>query len=270
MPDTDDVTEFSTPAPVLLKIDTAGGQVRVDALDADHTVVRLRPSRAGDDRALDLIANSTVEQRGDRVLVEVPPAGVGFLRSSPDIDITVSLPTGSRLELAAKSADLRTSGLLDAVHVQIGSGDVWLDHVGEAHVQSGSGDTMLAVADRSVRVETGSGDVHLQHVTGALQVSTGSGDALVDDVCADVTIHTASGDHRVGRVRRGTVAMDSASGDRAGHGRRGHTGLVGRHQPERQRALGARRQRAARRRGRRRRAAHQHRIRRHLARARLT
>jgi len=213
MPDTDDVTKFSTPAPVLLQIETAGGQVRVDAHDADHTVVRLRPSRAGDDRALDLIANSTVEQRGDRVLVEVPPAGVGFLRSSPDIDITVSLPTGSRLELAAKSADLRTSGLLDAVHVQIGSGDVWLDHVGEAHVQSGSGDTMLAVADRSVRVETGSGDVHLQHVTGALQVSTGSGDVLVDDACADVTIHTASGDHRVGRVRRGTVAMDSASGD---------------------------------------------------------
>ncbi len=270
MPDTDDVTEFSTPAPVLLQIETAGGQVRVEAHDADHTVVRLRPSRAGDDRALDLLANSTVEQRGDRVLVEVPPAGFGFLRSSPDIDITVSLPTGSRLELAAKSADLRTGGLLDAVHVQIGSGDVWLDHVGEAHVQSGSGDTMLAVADRSVRVETGSGDVHLQHVAGALQVSTGSGDVLVDDACADVTVHTASGDHRVGRG----PPWDSRDGlrlrRRAGHGRRGHTGLVGRHQPERQRALGARWQRAARRRGRRRRAAHQHRVRRHLARARLT
>ncbi|CAN5576880.1 hypothetical protein BH24ACT11_BH24ACT11_10370 [soil metagenome] len=163
MPDTDDVTEFSTPAPVLLQLESAGGQVRVDAHDADHTVVRLRPSRAGDDRALDLIANSTVEQRGDRVSVEVPPAGVGFLRSSPDIDITVSLPTGSRLELAAKSADLRTGGLLDAVHVQIGSGDVWLDHVGEAHVQSGSGSPGDGEDAVALHINTVSGDISLAH-----------------------------------------------------------------------------------------------------------
>lgn len=79
----DAVTEFSTPAPVLVQIETAGGHVRLDAGDADRTVVRLRPLRSGDDRALDLIANSTVEQRGDRVIVEVPPAGAGFLAQQP-------------------------------------------------------------------------------------------------------------------------------------------------------------------------------------------
>jgi len=205
--------EFETPQPVRLRIEAGSGVIRVDAVDGGRTVVRLRPARGGGDKALDLIRRTTIEHRGDEVIVDVPRAGIGFLRSSPEVDIAVSVPSGSILESTAKSADLRTSGHLDAVRSRSGSGDVSLAHVGEAHVQAGSGDTVLDRADRSVHVETGSGDVRLKHIEGALEVNTASGDVHVDAAGGDVSINTASGDHYVGRVRRGTVKINSASGD---------------------------------------------------------
>ncbi len=223
--------EFDTPRPVHLHIETGGGSVRVDAVETDRTAVRLWPARDGDSKALDLIARTTVDQHGDQIVIDVPTAGAGFLRSSPDVRIAVSVPAGSSLESTTKSADLRTTGRLDRVRATAGSGDVLLDHVGEAKVQSGSGDARVDRADLDVRVETGSGDVlvqlvaggctvstgsgdvRLERADGAVQVNTGSGDVDIDDAGGDVSINTASGDHRVGRVRRGTVKVNSASGD---------------------------------------------------------
>lgn len=232
MPATEGLTrEFDTPDPVRLHVEAGSGAIRVDAAETDRTVVRLRPARDGDEAALDLITRTTVEQRGDQVLVEVPRRGIGFLRSSPELDITVSVPAGSRLESTTDSADVRTTGRLEAVRSKAGSGDVVLDHVGEAHVQAGSGDTELERVDGAMRVQagsgdvtartvtgtcwvgTGSGDVRLHQLDGGAQINTASGDVSVDDVTGDVSISTASGDHHLTKVRRGNVKSNSASGD---------------------------------------------------------
>lgn len=232
MPDTAALSrQFDTPAPVRLRVEAGSGVVHVEATDTDRTDVLVRPAREGDDIARDLIARTAVEQRGDHVVVEVPRRGVGFLRRSPDLVITVGVPSGSSLEASAESADVRTTGSLATVRTKTGSGDVVLDHVGEAHVQTGSGDTDVERADGSVRVQTGSGDVtartvqggcwvgtgsgdvRVQQVGGPVQVNTGSGDVGIDDAGDDVSINTASGDHLVGRVRRGQIKINSASGD---------------------------------------------------------
>jgi len=223
--------EFETPDPVRLHVEAGSGHVRVEASDTDRTRVRLRPARDGDETAHDLIARTTVDQRGDQVVVEVPRRGVGFLRRSPALVITVGLPTDSSLEAEADSADVRTTGRLDTVRTKTGSGDVLVAEVGDAHVQTGSGDTQIERADRAVRVQSGSGDVLVRSVEGSCSVGTGSGDVRVDqsagpvqvksgsgdvsvgDAADDVSISTASGDHHVGRVRRGQVKVDSASGD---------------------------------------------------------
>ncbi len=223
--------EFTTPSAVRLSVEAGAGDIRIDAVGGDRTVVTLRPSRAGDETALELIARTTVEQRGDQVVVEIPRRGVGFMRRVPELVITARVPTGSTLEVASDSADIRTTGRLDSVRTKTGSGDVLLADVGDAHAQTGSGDTQIERADRSVRVQsgsgdvvvravegscsvgTGSGDVRIDRASGPVQVNSGSGDVSVDDAGDDVSINTASGDHHVGRVRRGQVKINSASGD---------------------------------------------------------
>ncbi len=225
------VREFATPTPVRLQVRAGAGRVQIDAADTSETQAEVRPTRPGDDAARDLVTRTTVEQRGDQVVVEVPRRGAGFLRRSPELVISVQVPMGSSLEVTTESADVRTSGALDRVHSRTGSGDLVVQRAGEAHVQTGSGDTDLDLVDGSVRVQTGSGDVvarsvgdgcsvesgsgdvRVLHVSGPLQVNTGSGDVSVDDADDDVTVNTASGDPVIGRVHRGDIRVNSASGD---------------------------------------------------------
>jgi len=232
MSDTDELTYgFTTPDPVRLSIEAGAGEVRVDASTTDRTTVILRPRRSGDDTARELIDRTTVVQRGDRIVVKMPRRGIGFMRRAPELEISVAVPTGSSLEIAADSADIRSTGQLGNVRTKSGSGYVQLHHVAEAYVQAGSGDTGIERADAVVRVQagsgdvvvrsaaaacsvtTGSGDVRVEACAGPLQVNSGSGDVSVDEAGEDVSVTTASGGHHVGRVRSGQVKSSSASGD---------------------------------------------------------
>lgn len=223
--------EFVTTEPVRLRVEAGSGEIRINANDTDRTTVDIQPATRDTDAAYELIGRTLVEQRGDQVVVEVPRRGVGFLRRSPALAITVGLPEGSGIDVTADSADLRTAGRLGTVRTRSGSGDVLLGDVADAKVQSGSGDVDIDLASASIRVQTGSGsviartvggacwvatgsgDVRVESATGAVQVSTGSGDISIDDAGDDVTIDSASGNHHVGRVRRGQVKVSSASGD---------------------------------------------------------
>ncbi len=225
------VRRFATPAPGRLHVRAGAGRVQIDATDTSQTQVEVRPGRPDDDAARDLVARTAVEERGDQVVVVVPRRGAGFLRRSPELVISVQVPTGSSVEVATESADVRISGTLDRVTSRTGSGDLVVQHAGEAQVQTGSGDTDLDHVDGAVRVQTGSGDlvarsvgggctvdsgsgdVRVLHVSGTLQANTGSGDVSVDDAEDDVAVNTASGDPIIGRVHRGDIRINSASGD---------------------------------------------------------
>jgi len=223
--------EFETTEPVRLRVEAGSGEIRINASDTDRTTVDIQPATADTDAAYELVDRTLVEQRGDQVVVEVPRRGVGFLRRSPALAITVGLPEGSSIDATADSADLRTTGPLGTVRTRSGSGDVLLDDVVDANAQSGSGDVDIDRANGTIRVQagsgsinartvggtcsvgTGSGDVRVENASGAVQVSTASGNVAVDDAGNDVTIDSASGDSHVGRVRRGQVKVTSASGD---------------------------------------------------------
>lgn len=74
-------------------------------------------------------------------------------------------------------------------------------------MQAGSGDTMLAVADRTVRVETGSGDV---------QVTVVGGTAVwMDVISLSGSVHSALARSEPPREGEDTVALhiNTVSGD---------------------------------------------------------
>ena len=186
--------EYRTPTPIRLSVTTGAGSVQVDAVDGDRTVVTITPAAGHSDARQEALAGAVVEQRGDQIVVEVPRRSVGFLGRGSDLAISVLVPPGSTAEVFTDSADLRTTGLLGAVHAKSGSGDLVIEHAGEVSTHTGSGNTAVTRADGPVQVRSGSGDVAVHAAAGGCSVSTGSGDIRVERAEGPVQINTGSGD----------------------------------------------------------------------------
>lgn len=192
---------FETHEPVELYVENGKGLVEVHAGETTETRVELSGPDADD---------VDVRLEGRQLSVVPPSRGI---RSDRQLDITVTLPSGSDLVAKLGSSDLRSTGALGAAQVRSGSGDVTLDDVGgPALVESGSGDVTIDVVRRPLRVKSGSGDVQVGATHAEVAVSTGSGDVQVRDAAGPMAVKTGSGDLVVGAAH-GDVALTTGSGD---------------------------------------------------------
>jgi len=172
-----------------------------------------------------------VDRQGDRLSV-VARRSSGFLARNRDVDVDLLVPEGSRLAARLGSAALTVTGVLGAVDVATGSGEVWLDEVtGPALVKTGSGGIAIRAAGSGTDVKTGSGDVRVgrldggsrlvtgsgsievEHAGSGATLKSGSGDLLVGAAEGDTTLRAASGELRIGRMARGRADLKNASGD---------------------------------------------------------
>jgi DUF4097 and DUF4098 domain-containing protein YvlB len=217
---------FHTPEHISLRVEFGSGRLHVDASDqTDETQVRVEGSHADE---------VTVEQRGDQVVVLAPPRRAGFLAGafSSDLEVRVTVPTGSDLAVKVGTADVTASGSFGEVRIKSGSGDVELEQADRSTVvETGSGDIEISVARGDLRVKAGSGEVSIGRVAGTSVISTGSGhvelgsverdavlksgsgDIRVRDAHTDLSAMTGSGDVYVASIRRGALKAKAASGD---------------------------------------------------------
>lgn len=199
--------EFETPHPLTLAVRTGGGTVRI-AADTDDGRTRLTLAGPDADRV-------TVEHRGDHLAVVAPRQRSGFWTADSSLDVTVSLPADSCLEVRTASADTVVTGRVGRAVLRSASGAVELEHAGAALlVETGSGDVAVARATDGARVKSGSGDVRLELCEGAVAVSTGSGDVTLGTTHGPAAVKTGSGRLRVGEAHD-DVALSTASGDLA-------------------------------------------------------
>lgn len=223
---------FDTPAPVKLSIELDAGEVVIDATTTATTDIELRPTRPGDQDAIDLIARARVEHSGDTVVVHLPGERErGLFRRTPEIVITARMPVGSTLAAKLASADLRVTGELEHVRVDSASGDARLADVsgtavivaasgditigtigGDVRVKSASGDIEIDTCCADCSLQTASGDIALSTVEGDLDLKTASGNIRVRAADASARARTASGDVELGTVRAGKVVVDTVSG----------------------------------------------------------
>lgn len=212
---------FDTPGPIELYAELGKGSLTVNASDTARTVVTVTGRRADE---------VEVGQSGDQVAV-VAPRSNGIFGDDSRLDVTVSLPTASRLVTKTGSANQTTTGELASVRVKTGSGDVDIEtvtapsalesgsgdvtvgHAGEIRFKSGSGDIRLRHLAGDCSVSTGSGDVSIGTAEGRVQTKSGSGDLQVAEARADLGFTTASGDLEVRRFTSGGLVAKSASGD---------------------------------------------------------
>jgi len=217
---------FTTPGPLRLDLRLPSGEIDVESLDGDETVVVLDSTRDSDE-VREAIDNAKIELRrrgdGHEVTVDVQRKrflGLSFNRG--DIVLRVTAPHGADVELSTASADVHGRGRFGSLEAQLASGDLeFAELSGGANVKSASGDVELDRVGGEAKVNTASGDIHIGLVGGDAVLRSASGDVTIDVAERSVTVQTASGDQRLNAVVSGRVTMQSASGDQHVGVRRG-------------------------------------------------
>jgi DUF4097 and DUF4098 domain-containing protein YvlB len=202
--------EFSTPGPIRLRVSQQSGELEVHAEPTETTFVRI-VSNSGDSSVVD---QTTVELRGDELVIEVPHRPLSMLRRYPKLAISVVVPEGSAVKANLASADLHGHGRLGQVEVNTASGDVQLgDVTGDVPIKSASGDVSLGHTGGRVSVQSASGDLAMRGADGDIELHSASGDIAVGTAGNSVRARTASGDIQIALTQRGAVEVNSASGD---------------------------------------------------------
>ncbi len=140
------------------------------------------------------------ETDGARVDLDASSSGVS-VRTEPrrgegDVDFTITVPTGTPLEVHAISADIEVNEVC-----------------GEATLASISGGVTLRCGNGDVQIEGVSGDVEASDVRGHLEISSTSGDVDVHGVHGDVSARSVSGDVSLDHVDGQDVGAETVSGD---------------------------------------------------------
>jgi Putative adhesin len=205
--------EFPVSGPISATVRISAGSLRFVAEQRDSVVVDLRPGNSSD-TARQAAAETIVEMTADGLIVETPQARGFIVRRSPSVDVTVRLPTDSRIMARTASADVTVDGRLASADVNTASGDLRIEHVaGDLRRHSASGDTQFRRIDGALNADGASGDVRGGVVGGDLTSKSASGDVTVEAVGGSVRATSASGDFHLGNVARGQTNIHSASGD---------------------------------------------------------
>jgi DUF4097 and DUF4098 domain-containing protein YvlB len=191
------MSTFTTPAPISAVVAVPAGRLHLIAADRADTTVEIVPADASKSRDVKVAEQTTVEYR-DGVLRVEATAKNQYFGPSGTIDVTVHLPAGSRVEVKAASAELRTAGRLGDVVVESDHGAITLDETAGA------------------RLATAAGDVSIARLTGPAEIRTRKGDIRVAEaVGGTVVLRTDAGDVEVGAAAGVSASLDAGTS----HGR---------------------------------------------------
>jgi DUF4097 and DUF4098 domain-containing protein YvlB len=204
---------FDTPEPISVTIELSTGDVRVVASDRADTVVEVRPSSPTDESDVEVAEQTRIDYADGVLLVRAPkPRLFGLFGATGSVDVTVALPTGSRLEAEASMAALRGTGRLGECRIRTSTGAVSLERTGRLDLSTGSGPVTVGRVDGSARISTGSGRVAVDEIDGVATVKNSNGDTWVGAVTGDARLNTANGNLTVDHAGAGVTAA-TANGE---------------------------------------------------------
>jgi DUF4097 and DUF4098 domain-containing protein YvlB len=197
---------FDTPEPITARIETAAGHVRLSATDRDDTVVEVRPyneSRAADVRAAE---RTRIDFAHGTLTVSAGRWGPFGARTGA-VEVTVELPSRSRLDVSVASAQVRADGEYADCRLASASGDLAVDTTnGDGSLSTASGDASIGAVNGDLTFQAASGRLTVDRLRGTLKTRTASGSvAVATAVHGEISAYTASGEVEVG-VAPGTAA----------------------------------------------------------------
>ncbi|MET7718180.1 DUF4097 family beta strand repeat-containing protein [Streptomyces sp. NPDC005407] len=220
---------FDTPEPISATAHVEAGSIRFTAGDRLDTVVEVRPrdpKRDQDVRA----ADQTEVTYASGVLTVRTPKQRYLVGRTGTVDVTVELPTGSRVDMTGAWAQVLGEGRLGEVRVKTSSGDVRLDTTGPlqltashgsitvdriegmAEITTSSGSLRVGTVDGPAVLKNSHGTTTVGAATGDLRVSGANGDIDIERAEGSVAATTAHGTLRAAEVARGTVQLETSYG----------------------------------------------------------
>lgn len=219
---------FDTPEPISTTAHVESGSIQFTAGDRHETVVEVRPRDPKKDLDVRTADQTEVTYASGALTVRTPKSNL-FGRTGT-VDVTVELPTGSRIALTGAWVQVLGEGRLGDVRVKTSSGDVRLDATGPlqltashgsitvdriegmAEITTSSGSLRVGLVDGPAVLKNSHGTTTVGVATGELRVSGANGDIEIRRAEASVTATTAHGALRVDDVAGGTVQLETNYG----------------------------------------------------------
>ncbi|WP_329459183.1 DUF4097 family beta strand repeat-containing protein [Streptomyces sp. NBC_01497] len=219
---------FDTPEPISVTAHVGAGSVRLVAADRPDTVVEVRPRDPKRDK--DLRAAEQTEVTCTNGVLTVRTKERYLFGPTGLVDVTVELPTGSRVDATGSWTQVLGEGRLGDVRVKTSGGDVRLDTTGplqltashgsitvdrvegRAEITSSFGSLRVGTVDGPAVLKNSHGTTTVGATTGDLRVSGANGDITIADAGGSVVATTAHGALRVSEVSGGTVQLETSYG----------------------------------------------------------
>jgi DUF4097 and DUF4098 domain-containing protein YvlB len=166
---------FNTPQPISAVLDIAAGRVQFIATDRTDTAVEVQPADASKSRDVKVAEQTKVEYANGVLRVEAS-AKNQYFGPSGSIAVTVQLPAGSKAEVKAESAEIRTVGSLGDVAVKSEHGTIDVAEAASAHLTTVAGDVSVGRLNGPAEIRTSKGDIRVtEAVRGAVVLRTDAG-----------------------------------------------------------------------------------------------
>jgi hypothetical protein len=209
------VPTFETPQPIAVSIDLFIGHVEVIASDRTDTVVEVRPTdaakkddvRAAQDTEIDFAAGHLTVKGPTGWRMYAPPNAW----RNPSIDVTIEVPSGSRLRGTSHVCRFLVTGELGECELKTSVGDLQLDTAGPLELQTTGNITVDRAVSRA-NITTGTGIVRIRQIDGSAVVKHSNGDTTIREVAGDLRVNAANGNITVERLR-GSVIAKTANGN---------------------------------------------------------
>jgi DUF4097 and DUF4098 domain-containing protein YvlB len=221
---------FDTPEPITVNVELAIGYLRVTATDRSDTVVEVRPSDEADESDVQAAQQVRVDFTNGTLQVTGPKRTFDFSKKTRSVEVSIELPSDSRLFAHQQMGDVRAAGRLGECRLKT-TGVVSLERTGPLRLHTGFGDVTAGAVAGHADISTGSGKVQIGEIDGTAEIKNSNGDSTIGTATGDVRVRNANGaitieragagvdakssngTIRIGEVARGAVVLGTAMGD---------------------------------------------------------
>jgi hypothetical protein len=171
---------FATPAPITAGLDFPADRVHLHATDRADTTVEIHATDPHKNRDVTAAEQTTVTYTDGMLRIHTPQGKNQYFGPSGSIEVTVELPTGSRVEATTASSELDSTGRLGDVTFTGAYRHINLAHTASAHLTATDGDIHITRLDGPADISTARGDIHIFEATsGTVTVATQSGSITI-------------------------------------------------------------------------------------------
>src|SRR5262245_19823411 len=127
---------FDTPEPIVANLEPTIGNVRVIASDRIDTVVTVEPTDATDASDVKAAQQTVVDFAAGTLTVKGPRSNpLDWSNKTRSVEVTVELPSGSRVLGSTHLGDFATQGTLGECRYKSGIGHLQVEQSGELHLR---------------------------------------------------------------------------------------------------------------------------------------